>query len=72
MDDDDRCVNMKQCNDDPSSSLLCKYSHQIDSYVLDAELAVGPTFARHIGSRMYRGEYFAMQTDAHMEFVTGM
>ena len=36
---------------------------------MDAQLAVGPVFARHIGNRMYRGEYFTMQCDAHMEFV---
>jgi len=26
-------------------------------------------FARHLGHRMYRGEYFAMQVDAHIRFV---
>ncbi len=71
MDSDDSCASMTKCKNDPSSSALCKYSHQVDRYVLDADLAVGPIFARHIGSRMYRGEYFAMQTDAHMEFVSG-
>eukprot|EP00551_Chaetoceros_affinis_P006452 CAMPEP_0203686210 /NCGR_PEP_ID=MMETSP0090-20130426/48946_1 /ASSEMBLY_ACC=CAM_ASM_001088 /TAXON_ID=426623 /ORGANISM="Chaetoceros affinis, Strain CCMP159" /LENGTH=595 /DNA_ID=CAMNT_0050555431 /DNA_START=492 /DNA_END=2279 /DNA_ORIENTATION=- len=50
---------------------LCKYSHLIDVYEMDATLAVGPVLARHIGGRMYRGEYYAMQSDAHMEFVTG-
>lgn len=29
----------------------------------------GPVTARHIANRMYRGEYFAMQLDAHCIFV---
>ena len=33
--------------------------------------ATGPTFARHLGDRLYRGEYFVLQTDAHMTFVAG-
>eukprot|EP00581_Thalassiosira_minuscula_P018932 CAMPEP_0183721076 /NCGR_PEP_ID=MMETSP0737-20130205/13494_1 /TAXON_ID=385413 /ORGANISM="Thalassiosira miniscula, Strain CCMP1093" /LENGTH=689 /DNA_ID=CAMNT_0025951045 /DNA_START=18 /DNA_END=2087 /DNA_ORIENTATION=- len=49
----------------------CKYKSQIDYLTVDAELSVGPVFARHLGHRMYRGEYFAMQSDAHVEFVTG-
>jgi len=36
---------------------------------MDAALAVGPVFARHIGHRMYRGEYFAIQCDAHVSFI---
>lgn len=38
---------------------------------MDAELAVGPVFARHIGHRLYRGEYYAMQSDAHVTFTRG-
>jgi hypothetical protein len=30
---------------------------------------VGPVTARHIGDRMYRGQYFVMQMDAHCLFV---
>jgi hypothetical protein len=36
---------------------------------MDAPLSVGPVFARHIGHRMYRGEYYAMQSDAHVTFT---
>jgi len=60
----------RNCSEHPDD-IFCKYSHLIDIHVMDAEMAVGPVFARHIGHRMYRGEYFAMQTDAHMEFVEG-
>ena len=56
------------CEEKPEQT-LCKYRHQIDLYQMDAQLAVGPVFARHIGDRMYRGEYYVMQSDAHMEFV---
>lgn len=70
-DEDESCVKLKSkkdCEQDPTQT-LCKYAHQIDVFEMDAKLAVGPMFARHIGHRMYRGEYFAMQMDAHMEFV---
>ena len=60
----------RSCIDYPND-LLCKYSHLIDIYEMDATNAVGPILARHIGSRMYRGEYYVMQSDAHMEFITG-
>ena len=56
------------CDADPDQ-ILCKYSRQIDVFEMDATLAVGPTFARHLGHRMYRGEYFAVQVDAHVNFT---
>jgi len=49
--------------------ILCKYKAQIDFYPMEAKYAVGPVFARHLGQRMYRGEYFAVQSDAHVDFV---
>ena len=49
----------------------CKYKSQIDYFTVDAELSVGPVFARHLGNRLYRGEYFAVQSDAHVEFTNG-
>lgn len=67
--EDENCAKPKRNCDEHPNDTLCKYSHQIDVYEMDATLAVGPVFARHIGDRMYRGEYFAMQSDAHMEFV---
>lgn len=36
---------------------------------MSAEMATGPVTARHIGDRMYRGQYFVMQMDAHCQFV---
>ena len=70
-DEDDYCGKPKRsCADHPDDT-FCKYSNQIDVYEMDAKLAVGPVFARHIGDRMYRGEYFVMQSDAHMEFLKG-
>ena len=50
---------------------ICKYHDQIDNYRMDAPLAVGPVFARHIGHRQYRGEYYSMQSDAHVTFTEG-
>ena len=70
-DEDTNCAKpTRSCTDFPDD-VLCKYSHLIDIYEMDAFMAVGPVLARHIGSRMYRGEYFVMQSDAHMEFVKG-
>lgn len=69
--EDNNCAKpITPCTEHPDDA-LCKYSHLIDVYEMDASLSVGPVLARHIGSRMYRGEYFAMQSDAHMEFVKG-
>ena len=67
--DDAQCAQPPTpCGVDPDQ-ILCKYSERIDRYEMDATLAVGPVFARHIGHRMYRGEYFAMQCDAHIKMV---
>jgi hypothetical protein len=56
------------CNEDPNQ-ILCQYSHLIDVYQAPAHLMVGPVFARHIAHRMYRGEYYSMQVDAHVHFI---
>mmetsp|Transcript_21039 Transcript_21039/g.25789 ORF Transcript_21039/g.25789 Transcript_21039/m.25789 type:complete len:600 (+) Transcript_21039:155-1954(+) len=66
---DDSCDEpIAPCKDDPDQA-LCKFASQIDVYEMDAILAVGPVFARHLGYRLYRGEYYAMQVDAHVSFV---
>lgn len=49
----------------------CQYKDHIDYLTIDAQLSVGPVFARHLGHRLYRGEYFALQSDAHITFVSG-
>lgn len=56
------------CKDKPDQS-LCQRRDQIDVYEMEATLAVGPTFARHIVNRMYRGEYYSLQIDSHVSFV---
>ena len=58
------------CAEDPNQP-ICLHKNQIDVFQMDAELAVGPVFARHIGHRLYRGEYYTMQSDAHVTFTTG-
>eukprot|EP00551_Chaetoceros_affinis_P007649 CAMPEP_0203666784 /NCGR_PEP_ID=MMETSP0090-20130426/3769_1 /ASSEMBLY_ACC=CAM_ASM_001088 /TAXON_ID=426623 /ORGANISM="Chaetoceros affinis, Strain CCMP159" /LENGTH=579 /DNA_ID=CAMNT_0050530775 /DNA_START=25 /DNA_END=1761 /DNA_ORIENTATION=- len=58
------------CDQNPDQ-ILCAYSSQIDFFEMDASYAVGPVFARHLGHRLYRGEYFAMQCDAHVDFIKG-
>ena len=61
------------CPDDPLAPqpTLCRWASHIRLYKQHAKDATGPTFARHVGDRMYRGEYFVLQTDAHMSFVQG-
>jgi hypothetical protein len=58
------------CNEYPEQ-ITCHYRHQIDYLTVDAGLSVGPVFARHLGHRLYRGEYFAIQSDAHVDYVLG-
>mmetsp|Transcript_3180 Transcript_3180/g.7534 ORF Transcript_3180/g.7534 Transcript_3180/m.7534 type:complete len:603 (-) Transcript_3180:98-1906(-) len=60
---------VKPCEEDPEQA-LCKYKDQVDVYTMDAPLSVGPVFARHLGYRLYRGEYYATQSDAHVSFTT--
>jgi Glycosyltransferase (GlcNAc) len=60
---------VEPCETNPNQA-LCKYRSQIDVYEMRADLSVGPVFARHIGYRLYRGEYYATQSDAHVSFTT--
>lgn len=56
------------CDQNPNQP-ICKYRDQISIFKMDASTATGPVTARHIGDRMYRGQYFVMQMDAHCLFV---
>lgn len=56
------------CSDKPEQA-LCLYRDQIDVYEMEAKLAVGPPFARHVVNRLYRGEYYALQVNAHTTFT---
>ena len=58
------------CDEFPNQ-MTCRHRHQIDYLTVDAGLSVGPVFARHLGHRLYRGEYFAIQSDAHVDYVLG-
>jgi [Skp1-protein]-hydroxyproline N-acetylglucosaminyltransferase len=70
--DGDNVCNQPEipCEEDPLQ-VLCRYNHLIDVYQVPAYLMVGPVLARHIAHRMYRGEYYTMQVDAHVRFVEG-
>ena len=59
---------IEPCSGKPFQA-LCQYRNQIDVYEMDHKLAVGPTFARHIVNRLYRGEYYALQISAHTTFT---
>lgn len=63
------CLDIEiPCSQDPTQA-ICKYKDQISIYKMDAATATGPVTARHVGDRMYRGQYFVMQMDAHCLFV---
>lgn len=62
-------IPIKPCEEYPNQA-LCQYRHRIDVYELESSLATGPTFARHITHRLYRGEYYIMQLDSHVTMVT--
>lgn len=70
--EDDLCSKPPNgsCEENPTQA-ICLYKDQIDFLTLDAALSVGPVFARHLGYRLYRGEYFVVQSDAHVAFVQG-
>lgn len=60
---------LEPCDENPEQA-LCLYADQVDVYEMKAELSIGPVFARHIGYRLYRGEYYATQSDAHVTYTT--
>ncbi|KAI2512948.1 glycosyltransferase [Fragilaria crotonensis] len=59
---------IEPCDVNPEQA-LCKYKDQVDVYQMEADLSVGPVFARHIGHRLYRGEYYYTQSDAHVTYT---
>lgn len=66
--EDEPCIPKKEdiCRQD---KVLCTYQNHIDTLLVDAMYSSGPVWSRHLTYRMYRGEYFALQTDAHIEFT---
>ncbi|RYG69142.1 hypothetical protein EON64_03470 [archaeon] len=71
VDGDTGCLDLDiPCSQD-STQVICRHMDQISVYKMDAQEATGPVTARHVGDRMYRGQHFAMQLDAHCQFVRG-
>ena len=60
------------CSSDPGQ-ILCTYSANVDVYEMNTEQEAGAMFARHIGQRMYRGEFYFLQAgvDAGIAFSEG-
>ena len=48
---------------------ICERRNQIRLHKAEAKDSVGPVWARHIGNRLYAGESFVLQVDAHITFV---
>eukprot|EP00471_Norrisiella_sphaerica_P011907 CAMPEP_0184500582 /NCGR_PEP_ID=MMETSP0113_2-20130426/45246_1 /TAXON_ID=91329 /ORGANISM="Norrisiella sphaerica, Strain BC52" /LENGTH=553 /DNA_ID=CAMNT_0026889003 /DNA_START=222 /DNA_END=1883 /DNA_ORIENTATION=- len=62
---DKHCVRTeRKCTESPGQT-LCKYARQIRVHMVQAEESLGPTFGRHRADRLYRGETYALQIDAH-------
>lgn len=70
VDGEDEVCNepIEPCDEKPNQA-LCKYQDQIDLFKMEARLSIGPVFARHLGHRQYRGEYYATQSDAHVTYT---
>lgn len=70
IDGEDPACNepIEPCEKNPEQA-LCKYKDQVDVYEMEADMSVGPVFARHIGHRLYRGEYYYTQSDAHVTYT---
>ena len=62
-------IPVNESDPNESNQVLCKYRKQIDFYTMEAQFAMWPVFAKHLGNRMYPSEYFAIQCDAHVDFV---
>mmetsp|Transcript_14090 Transcript_14090/g.41314 ORF Transcript_14090/g.41314 Transcript_14090/m.41314 type:complete len:493 (-) Transcript_14090:559-2037(-) len=58
------------CSDKPQQA-FCLHRDHIDVMQIDAREATGPILGRHLANRMYRGESFVLQSDAHVQFATG-
>jgi len=56
------------CEEDPTQ-VLCEFQSQIDTLPFNAFESSGPVTSRHLAYRMYRGEYFVLQADSHVEFT---
>jgi [Skp1-protein]-hydroxyproline N-acetylglucosaminyltransferase len=59
---------IEPCDKNPKQA-LCMYNDRVDVFRMKADLSVGPVFARHIGHRIYRGEYYTTQSDAHVTYT---
>jgi [Skp1-protein]-hydroxyproline N-acetylglucosaminyltransferase len=59
---------VEPCDVNPHQG-LCLYKDQVEVYTIHASLSVGPVFARHLAYRLYRGEYYATQSDAHVTYT---
>ena len=71
LEDDVPCSEpLELCSANPDQA-LCKYSDHVEAMSMNASLSTGPIFARHLGYRMYRGEAFVLQSDAHVQFAAG-
>jgi hypothetical protein len=66
---DTGCLDLEVSCSEDNSQPICNYKDQISIFHMDASKATGPVTARHVGDRMYRGQYFVMQMDAHCSFV---
>ena len=68
---DPDCTPMCDTEEAQATDVRCKHLDRIRVYWMDARNATGPILARHIASRMYRGEAFVLQVDAHVAFALG-
>jgi hypothetical protein len=68
--DTDCALPPRPCAEDGSQE-ACTHQERIWVYSMSAKNATGPVYARHVTHRMYRGQAFVLQIDAHCSFVQG-
>lgn len=68
---DPDCTPICDTEEARATDVRCKHLSRIRVFWMDARNATGPILARHIASRMYRGEAFVLQVDAHVAFALG-
>mmetsp|Transcript_10231 Transcript_10231/g.13313 ORF Transcript_10231/g.13313 Transcript_10231/m.13313 type:complete len:561 (-) Transcript_10231:1558-3240(-) len=66
---DEPCVPDCSQGSTNSQDLICRYLSQIRLFRVSSLHSQGPTWARHRSDRLYRGETYKLQIDAHMVFV---
>jgi len=65
------CWQIVEGEDDDCFQVQCPRPEQVRRLIVDARASRGVCWARHLTQRLYDGEEFTLQIDAHMRFEPG-